>query len=108
MSDPLLQRIPVVGGCAYIERIRRMPTSMTVTLRPERDNRCFPHAIAVVARGEKVGYVAPEVARRYHAPLAALLEPVTCMARRGSAIDHETSGVEWLLDFGELPVQPLP
>ena len=98
----------MVAGCAYIERIRRMPASMTVTLRPERENRYFPHAIAVVARGEKVGYVAPEVARRYHAPLAALLEPLTCPARRGSASDHETSGVELLLDFSGLPVQALP
>lgn len=106
MSD-LLQRVPVVAGCAYIERIRRMPTSMTVTLRPQRDNRYFPHAIAVLARDEKVGYVAPEVARRYHAPLAELLEPLTCPARRGSVIDHETSGVELLLDFSGLSVQPL-
>jgi hypothetical protein len=108
MSDPLLQRIPVVAGCAYIERLRRLPSSATVTLSPEKDNRYFLNAIAVMANNEKVGYVAPEIARRYFAPLVDHPTTVTCAARLASITDHETSGVELLLDFSALPVQALP
>lgn len=107
MLDPLLQRIPVVAGSAYIERVRRLPSNVSVTLQPEKDNPYFLHAIAVIANNEKVGYVAPEIARRYYSPLLEYSGAVTCPARRGSAIDHETSGVELLLDFSALPVQPV-
>ena len=55
--------------------------------------------MAVHANGEKVGYVAPEISVRYFEPLTAHLEVVTCSARRGDRSDHETSGVELLLDF---------
>ena len=102
----LLERIPVVAGAAYIERVRRLPSSLTVTLQAERDNRYFLDAIAVIANGEKVGYVAPEIARRYYTALAAHQEAVTCPARRATRADHETSGVELLLDFTALPVAP--
>ena len=105
MVDPL-QRIPVVAGLAYIERVRRLPSTATVTLEAERENRYFLHAIAVLASGEKVGYVAPEVARRYYAPIAAHPGPVTCPARRAPHADHESSGVELILDFTNLSVQP--
>jgi hypothetical protein len=101
-----LRRIPVVGGLGYAERVKGQSSSLTVALRPEPDNRYFRHAIAVLANGEKVGYVAPEVARRYFEPLSAQAEPVTCPARRGARSDHETSGVELLLDFSNLSVQP--
>ena len=107
MANPLLRRIPTVAGCAYIERIRRLPSNVTVTLQPEKENRYFLNAIAVMANNEKVGYVAPEIARRYYAPLLEHASVVTCPARRGTAIDHETSGVELLLDFSTLPVQPV-
>ena len=60
------KRIPVVGSLAYIERVRRVPPTFTATLTTEADNRYFRHAIAVVASGEKVGYVAPEIASRYY------------------------------------------
>ena len=104
MSDPLLTRIPVVAGLGYIERVRRLPSTFTATLTREPENRYFRAAIAVVANGEKVGYVAPEIARRYFEPLGATSPPVTCPARRASHSDHETSGVELLLDFSQLPV----
>lgn len=106
MADSLLARIPVVGGLGYIEAVRRLPVPFTATLAPEPDNRYFRHAIAVVANGEKVGYVAPEVARRYFEPLSAAPSPVTCPGRRAVHSDHETSGVELLLDFSRLPVSP--
>jgi hypothetical protein len=94
----------MVAGLAYIERVRMLPASLTVMLVAEQENRYFPRAIAVLANGEKIGYVAPEVAWRYFEPLKARTEPVTCPARRASRSDHETSGVEMLLDFSALPV----
>jgi hypothetical protein len=108
VSDVLLRRIPVVGSLGYRERIERLPSSFIATLFPEPDNRYLPHAIAVHAEHAKVGYVAPEIARRYYEPLRACSVdvPVHCAARRAARIDHETSGVELLLDFGELPISP--
>jgi hypothetical protein len=108
MADRVLQRIPMVAGLAYIERLRRLGSPVTVTLQPERENRYFLRAIAVLANDQKVGYVAPEVARRYHAALVMHGSPVTCPAQRGSASDHETSGVDLILDFSALPVEPEP
>jgi hypothetical protein len=108
MSDPLLRRVPVVAGLAYIESLRRLPSAPTVSLQPEPENRYFRHAIAVLANGEKVGYVAPEVARRYFEPIAGFSGTLTCPARRASRSDHETSGAELLLDFSALPVEPTP
>ena len=104
--DPFLTRIPVVAGLGYVEHVRRLPSTFTATLMPEPNNRYFPHAIAVVANGAKVGYVAPEIARRYFEPLAAAPAPVTCPARRAAHSDHETSGVELLLDFSQLALAP--
>jgi hypothetical protein len=106
MTDWLQRRIPMVTGLAYTERVLRLPSQLTVTLEPERGNRYFLHAIAVLADGEKVGYVAPEIARRYHAPMLAQMGALTCPARRASAFDHQESGVELILDFAALPVTP--
>jgi hypothetical protein len=104
MGESILQRIPVVAGLAYVERVRRLPSSFTATLRREPGNRYFRHAIAVIASGEKVGYVAPEVALRYFAALESVSPELTCPARRAAPSDRETSGVELLLDFSALPV----
>ncbi|OFW11127.1 MAG: hypothetical protein A3H96_26635 [Acidobacteria bacterium RIFCSPLOWO2_02_FULL_67_36] len=106
MTDGILHRIPVVGGLGYIESVRRLPSPFTATLVTEPDNRYFRHAIAVVANGEKVGYVAPEIASRYFESLnsRAAGSPVTCPGRRGTYADHQTSGVELLLDFTALRV----
>ena len=101
----VLGRIPVVAGLAYIERVRRQPSSFTATIVPEPGNRYFQQALAVMAAGEKVGYVAPEVARGYFEPISAAgASPVTCPARRATPSDHATCGVELLLDFSGLPV----
>lgn len=106
MAESILHRIPVVAGLGYVERVRRLPSSFTVTLAPEPGNRYFRYAIAVLASGEKVGYVAPEVAVRYVAALAAAPVPLTCPARRADPSDHDTSGVELLLDFTALAAVP--
>lgn len=107
MADAVLHRIPVVAGLAYIERVRPLPPTFTVTLVPEPDNRYFQKAIAIVSGGGKVGYLAPEISRRYFEPLVArgTAEPATCPGRRGSRADHESSGVEILLDFSALPLE---
>lgn len=102
----MLSRVPMVGGIAYKERVSRLPQAFTATLTVEPENRYFLHAIAVSSNGEKIGYVAPEVATSYYDGLKASSGPVTCPARRGSESDHETSGVEVILDFTGLPVQP--
>ena len=95
----------MVGGVAYREQVSRLPQTFTATLSVEPENRYFLHAIAVVADGEKIGYVAPEVATSYYEPLKASSTPVTCPARRATESDHETSGVEVILDFSALPQQ---
>jgi hypothetical protein len=102
MAD-ILARIPVVGGVAYIERIRGLPSTFSVTLAAEPENRYFRHAIAVLANGEKLGYVAPEIAPGYYDMVKASASPLTCPGRRAWPIDHESSGVEVLLDFSSLP-----
>lgn len=102
--DSILERIPVVGGLAYIEQVRRLPNAFTAVLQPERENRYFRHAIAVLVNGEKVGYVAPEVARSHYDVVSACGTAPTCRGRRARHTDHETSGVELLLDFRGLDV----
>lgn len=105
--DTVLRRIPVVAGLAYIERVQRLPSSFTAALVPEPENRAFQNAVAVVSGGEKIGYLAPEISRRYFEPLVARGDatPVTCPGRRGSHADHQTSGVEVRLDFTALGIE---
>jgi len=95
----LSARIPVVAGLAYIERIRQLPMTFSVTLSVEPGNRYFRHAIAVSTEGGKIGYLAPEIGPRYYETIRAASMPVTCPARRGTISDHETSGVELFVDL---------
>ena len=104
VTDSILRRIPVVAGIAYIEHVRRLPSAFTATLQPESENRYFRQAIAVIASGEKVGYIAPEIARGYYASIAEVGQTVTCPGRRALHSDHETSGVELFLDFTDVPL----
>jgi hypothetical protein len=101
---PLSERVPVVAGLAYVENLRTLPQSFTVALSAETGNRYFRHAIAVLAGPGKIGYVAPEVAPIYYESIKASTSPITCVARRASVFDHETSGVEVLLDMSGVPV----
>jgi hypothetical protein len=102
----ILHRIPVVAGVAYLERVSRLPSTFTATLTVETGNRYFRHAIVVTAAGEKVGYVAPEIAIDYYDAVKSAPSALQCPARRASASDHETSGVELLLDFTNLVSSP--
>jgi hypothetical protein len=105
MVDSILRRIPVVAGLAYIEQVRRLPSAFTATLQAEPENRYFRHAIAVVAGNEKVGYVAPEIARQYFEAVRGASMPLTCPGRRALHSDHESSGVELFLDFSGIPTR---
>jgi hypothetical protein len=96
---PLTERVPVVAGLAYSENLRTLPQSFTVALSAETGNRYFRQAIAVLAGTGKIGYVAPEIASHYFESIKASTSPITCPARRASVFDHETSGVEVLLDM---------
>src|SRR5918993_4939652 len=99
----ILSRIPVVAGLAYVEHVRRLPSTFTVTLTAEPENRYFRHAIVVSVDGVKVGYVAPEIAANVYDSIKAASAPITCPGRRAFASDHATSGVEILLDFTGVP-----
>ena len=102
MPDSIQQRIAVVGGLGYVERVRRLPSTFTATLVPEPENRYFPTAVAVHVNGDKVGYLAPEVSRGLFEALKSRPGPVSCPGRRSCVSDHETSGVELLLDLSDL------
>ena len=104
MADSILSRIPVVGGLGYVEHVRSLPTSFTATLVAEPDNRYFGHALAVMVNGGKAGYVAPEVAVNVFEAIEASASAVTCPGRRATSTDHDTSGVELLLDFSTLAI----
>ena len=97
------ERVPVVGGLAYIENLRALPQTFTVALSAETGNRYFRHSIAVLAGSGKIGYIAPEIAPNYYDSIKASTSPITCPARRASVFDHETSGVEIILDMSGVP-----
>jgi hypothetical protein len=99
----ILARIPVVAAVAYREHVESLPSSFTATLAVEPENRYFRHAIAVIASGGKVGYVAPEIAPNYYETVKNSPSPISCPARRSSPIDHQQSGVDVLLDFSAVP-----
>lgn len=101
-------RIPVVGGLGYIEHVRRQPETLAVTLTAEPENRYFRHAIAVLAEGQKIGYVAPEIAPNLYEAVAAAASPITCPARRAGESDRQTSGVEFFLDITGIPPTSVP
>ncbi|MDQ3418081.1 MAG: hypothetical protein M3541_04765 [Acidobacteriota bacterium] len=105
MASTVLNRIPVVGGLAYIEHVRALPATFNAVLSAEPDNRYFRQAIAVIANGGKAGYVAPEVAAGIFEQVRDSASPLTCPGRRAAESDHETSGVEILLDFTSIPLQ---
>ena len=104
MAVSIQSRIPVVGGLGYAEHVRSLPSSFTATLVAEPDNRYFRHALAVMVNGGKAGYVAPEVAVNLFESVVASASAVTCPGRRAASTDHETSGVELLLDFSTLAI----
>ena len=105
MSIDPVTHVPVAAGPAYYDRIQRLPSNLVVTLKAEPENRFNPTAVAVLAGGEKVGYLPPEIARHYFATLEAG-PGVECPGRRASLSAHANTGVDLLLDLTGVPCEP--
>ena len=100
-ADPLT-RVPVAAGAAYIERVRQLPSRFTVTLRAEPGNRFNHTAVAVLSGGETIGYLPPELSRRYFDTLKDG-PGVDVPGRHASIAVIEDTGVELLLDLTGVP-----
>ena len=97
-----ITHVPVVAGPAYFDRIQRLPSKFTVTLKAEPDNRLNLAAVSIIAGGEKIGYLAPEVSRHYFEPLKNGTA-AECPGRRAPLSAHENTGVDVLLDLTGVP-----
>ena len=97
-----LTHVPVAAGPAYAEAIQRLPSRFTATLRAEPGNRFNHTAVVVTVGGEKVGYLPPEISRRYFGPLEDTAG-AECHGRRAPVSAHENSGTELLLDLTGVP-----
>ena len=100
-----LTHAPVVAGPAYAERIQRLPSKFTVLLKAEPDNRFNHTAVAVQADGQTIGYLPPELSRRYFEPMKGTTG-VACPGRRAPRSAHEDTGVDILLDLTDVPCVP--
>ena len=103
--DPLTH-VPVAGGPAYAERIQRLHSKLTATLRAEPENRFNHAAVAVLADGETIGYLPPDISRHYFDSLKATPAGIECPARRAPLSAHENTGVDVLLDLTGVPCVP--
>lgn len=105
MSISPVTHVPVAAGQAYAESIRRLPSKFTVTLKAEPENRFNLAAVAVLANGEKIGYLPPEISRHYFEGLEAGAG-VECPGRHASLSAHENTGVDVFLDLTGVPCVP--
>jgi len=96
--------VPVAAGPAYFDRIQRLPFRFTATLKAEPDNRFNFAAVAVIAAGEKIGYLPPEISRHYFESLKGGAG-AECPGRRAPASAHENTGVDVLLDLSGVPCE---
>jgi hypothetical protein len=100
-----ITHVPVAAGPAYAERIQRLPSKFTVSLRADPENRFNHAAVAVLADGETIGYLPPEISRHYFEPLKGTAG-AACPGRRASRSAHEDTGVDILLDLTGVPCVP--
>lgn len=105
MSTRPITHVPVAAGPAYAERIQRLHSKFTVTLQAEPDNRFNHAAVAVLADGETIGYLPPEISRHYFESLKGTAG-VACPGRRAPRSAHEDTGVDILLDLTDVPCVP--
>ena len=96
---------PVAAGPAYLERIQRLPSKFTVTLKAEPENRFNLTAVAVFTGSDKLGYLPPEISRHYFESLKGSAG-VECPGRRASLAAHENTGIDVLLDLTGVPCAP--
>ena len=114
MSISPVTHVPVAAGPAYSERIQRLHSKFTVTLKAEPEHRFNLTAVAVLADGETVSYLPPDISRHYFEPLKALQAlqttaggaGVECPGRRAPLSAHENTGVDILLDLTGVPCVP--
>jgi hypothetical protein len=97
-----ITHVPVAAGPAYAEQIQRLPSRFTATLVPEPDNRFNLTAVAVIASGEKIGYLPADLSRRYFEPLKTA-GGAECVGRRAPVSSHEDTGTDILLDLTGVP-----
>jgi hypothetical protein len=102
VPDTVVRHLPVVAGLAYIERIRRLPSPFTATLRPDPENRFNHRAVAVFAGGEKVGYLPPELSHHYFAAAGDRAQ-LECAGRVAPLSALENTGVAIVLDLSACP-----
>jgi hypothetical protein len=102
VSSSPLTRVPVAAGPAYAEAIQRLPSKFTVRLRAEPDNRFNHAAVAVTVADDKIGYLPPEISRRYFDALKGSAA-VECPGRRAPLSSHENTGTDVLLDLTGVP-----
>jgi hypothetical protein len=95
--------VPLAAGPAYAERIQRLPSKFSVTLKREPDNRFDLAAVSVYAAGEKIGYLPPEISRHYFAAIGEA--GADALGRRASLAAHENTGVDVLLDLTSVPCE---
>lgn len=100
-NDPLTH-VPVAAGAAYIERVRQLPSKFTVTLRADPDNRFNHTAVAVLSGGETIGYLPPDLSRRYFDVLKGG-SGVDVPGRHAPLAVVEDTGVELLIDLTGVP-----
>ena len=103
MTTPITH-VPVAAGPAYVDAIQRLPSKFTATLTAEPDNRFNLAAVAVIAAGEKIGYLPPEISRHYFGALKD--KPAECQGRRAPVAAHENTGTDVLLDLTGVPCEP--
>ena len=102
MSTSPLAHVPVAAGPAYAEQIQRLSSRFTATLVAEPDNRFNRSAVAVHAGGGKIGYLPPDLSRRYFEALKGGTG-AECPARRAPVSAHENTGTDVLLDLTGVP-----
>ena len=96
-------RVPVVAGLAYREQLAQRPSTFEVTLVAEPENRYFPSCDRGDAGRGQARLRCARGGVAVFRVISAAPPPLTCPARRGARSDHETSGIELLLDFSALP-----
>ncbi|HYT67897.1 MAG TPA: hypothetical protein VEL51_15815 [Vicinamibacterales bacterium] len=101
MTNPIAH-VPVAAGPAYVEQIQRLPSKFTATLTAEPENRFNRAAVAVHASGGKIGYLPPEISRRYFDVLKNG-PGAECPGRRAPVSSHENTGTDILLDLTGVP-----
>jgi hypothetical protein len=96
--------VPVAAGSAYAETIQRLPSKFTAMLQAEPGNRFNHAAVVVLVSGSKIGYLPPEISRRYFASLKDS-PGAECQGRRAPVSAHENTGTDILLDLTGVPCE---